>query len=114
MHENNRKEGAIGETLAQKHLKKQGYKIIECNYANSIGEIDIVAKQKDCYVFVEVKARSTYAYGRPCEAVTPFKQNKIRAVAQVYIKQHRLFNFPCRFDVIEILGEEINHIENAF
>ncbi len=114
MHEYNRKEGVIGEALAQRYLKKKGYKIVECNYKNSIGEIDIIAKQKDSYIFVEVKARSSYAYGNPCEAVTPYKQNKIRRVAEIYINQHRLFDAPCRFDVVEVLGEEINHIENAF
>ncbi len=114
MKEYNHKEGVVGETLAQKYLKKMGYKIIECNYSNLIGEIDIIAKQKEYFVFIEVKARGTYAFGRPCEAVTPYKQNKIRKVAQIYIKQHRIFNAPCRFDVIEVLGEKINHIENAF
>ena len=114
MKQENRKKGAFGENLAIKYLKKQKYKIICSNYTNFIGEIDIIAKDKKCLVFVEVKSRSTLEFGRPSEAVDENKQNKIREIATYYLKQNKLFDSPCRFDVIEVLGEEINHIPNAF
>lgn len=114
MKEFNRAIGIEGETQAEKYLKKKKYKIIAKNYKNIIGEIDIVAKQKETIVFVEVKKRETLCFGRPSEAVDENKQQKIRTVALYYLKQHKMLDFPCRFDVIEILGDDINHIENAF
>ena len=106
--------GDKGEIFAQNYLKKQGYKILEINYSNKLGEIDIIAKDKKTIVFVEVKSRASYKLGRPCEAVTPYKQNKIKSVAKFYLMMHNAFEEDCRFDVIEVLDEEINHIKNAF
>lgn len=107
--------GAIGEFNAAHYLKKKKYKILSQNYKNRIGEIDIIAQQKNVIVFVEVKARSTLKYGRPSEAVNIRKQQKLRNVANLYLIQNKLINIQCRFDVIEVIAnEEINHIENAF
>ncbi len=116
---NNREKGAIGETIAIKYLKKQGYKIITTNYrASKVAEIDIIAKDKDILVFIEVKMRySTFAgYGR--EAVTKQKQQHIRFAANHYLVTKVKKEVPLRFDVIEItlLGDEstIELIQNAF
>ena len=109
----NKIHGRIGEFDASEYLKKQNYKIIDQNYKNKIGEIDIIAQKDKTIVFVEVKKRLTLQFSRPCEAVTPYKQNKIRKVAQLYLMQKKI-DLPCRFDIIEVLDEEINHIENAF
>lgn len=106
--------GKENEIIAKNFLKNKGYKIIECNYKNDIGEIDIIAKQKDVLVFVEVKYRTTNMYGLPREAVGKFKQQKIKQVATIYLQTNKLFDSKIRFDVIEILGDEITHIENAF
>ena len=106
--------GKIGEKKAAEFLKKKGYKIIEVNYKTHYGEIDIIASKKRCIVFVEVKARESDAFGRPGEAVNYYKQQKIRKVATTYLKFNKKIDASCRFDVIEILGDEINHIENAF
>lgn len=106
--------GAKGEFDATAYLKKKKYKILEKNYKNKLGEIDIIAKDKDYLVFVEVKTRSSQFFGRPSEAVTPTKQHKVRMAAQFYLKDKKLYDQPCRFDVIEVLDGEINHIENAF
>lgn len=106
--------GRKNEALAEKYLKKKGYKIIEQNYSNHLGEIDIIASSKDILVFVEVKFRSTDEFGLPREAVGIYKQNKIRKIATLYLQQNNLFERQIRFDVIDILGEEITHIENAF
>lgn len=110
----NKIKGFLGEEKACQFLKKKRYKIVERNFKNCIGEIDIIARIKKTIVFVEVKARESDRFGLPCEAVGHFKQNKIRLVAQSYIKLKRLENFEIKFDVIEILDGKINHIENAF
>ncbi len=110
----NKVTGDSGEQLAKEYLKKNGYKILKTNYKTNIGEIDIIAKQKDFIVFVEVKTRKNDYFGLPREAVNSFKQQKIRQVATQYIKFNKLFDASCRFDVIEILGDEISHLENCF
>lgn len=110
----NKVKGANGELLAKKQLKKLGYKILEMNYTNKIGEIDIIAKDGDFLVFVEVKTRSSNAFGRPCEAVTPYKQEKIRKVATLYLLENDAYNSNIRFDVVEILDNDFNLIRNAF
>lgn len=63
--------GKNSEVLAINHLKKKGYKILECNYRTKTGEIDIIAKEKDTLVFVEVKARSSSHFGGAKGSVTP-------------------------------------------
>ena len=114
MKEENKVVGTKGETQALEYLKKNKYKILTTNYRNMIGEIDIIAQQKDYIVFVEVKTRETFVFGRPSEAVDRRKQHKIRLTAQCYLKGKRLYDQPCRFDCIEIVGNYLNHIENAF
>lgn len=106
--------GKIGEAEAYAEVKKRGLKIIKTNYKNKIGEIDIIAKDKDYFVFIEVKARSTKKFGLPRESVTYDKQRKIRLVALAFLKQINNLDAKCRFDVIDILDGEITYIENAF
>lgn len=110
----NKIEGDVGEISAVDFLKKKGYRILICNYKTKFGEIDIIAQDKHVIVFVEVKRRSTLAYGRPIEAVDFKKQQKIRKVAEFYLMIKKNPYADCRFDVIEILGSEINHHVNAF
>lgn len=113
----NKIKGASGEKLAVTYLKKNGYRILHKNYTTNIGELDIVATDDETLVFVEVKARSTDAYGTPAEAVTYTKRTKINQVASQYIKKFRLTGVMVRFDVIEVYLHEdgrINHIVNAF
>lgn len=107
-------QGAVGEFDACKYLENKKYKILEQNYKNRLGEIDIIASYKNAIIFIEVKKRSTLAFGRPSEAVDARKQQKIRKTATLYLIQHKLMDSACRFDVIEVLDKEINHIENAF
>lgn len=111
---NNRKTGIEGESRAVDFLKDKGYEILERNYSCKIGEIDIVAKDKDTLVFVEVKTRKNTFFGMPVEAITPAKVRNIIGVARYYLLSHRLHGVDCRFDVICILKERIEHIENAF
>ena len=107
-------EGAIGEQDAKEYLEDKGYKILERNFKDRFGEIDIIAKKKDCFVFVEVKARQTDKFGRPGEFVTIDKQTKIKKTALAWLQKKNLIDADIRFDVIEILGDQINLIENAF
>ena len=110
----NRIKGDIGENKAVKYLTDKGYEILETNYKNKLGEIDIIAKDDTRIVFVEVKARATAKYGYPREAVNEYKQRKIRMVAESYLKNKRLLNSYIRFDVIEILAGNITHLIAAF
>ena len=110
----NKINGTIGEIDAEKYLKDKGYVIVSTNYRNRLGEIDIIAKDKNVLVFVLFKSRATLLYGRPCEAVDERKQHKIRKTAELYLVTTKNYYTDVRFDVVEILGDEINHIENAF
>ena len=109
-----------GEALAVAHLKARGYEILARNYRAVRGEIDLVAQDGDCIVFVEVKTRRSLKFGLPQAAVTAQKQRQISKVALAYLQTHNLFDAPCRFDVIAIhLSPQLEvlkleQIENAF
>lgn len=105
--------GAKGESLAARHLKKNGYRILERNFRTPFCEVDIIAVKGDVMVFCEVKTRQSSSYGRPCEAVTPAKRRLYVRAAQSYISG-KAENYTVRFDVIEIYCGQLNHIENAF
>src|SRR4030065_93970 len=95
--------GKIGVELARDYLKDQVYEIIDSNFRTRFGEIDIIARDGDVWVFVEVKARRSVAYGLPEEAVTFRKQNKIVHQALAYIKEKRLGEISWRIDVVSII-----------
>ena len=109
--------GNYGETAVTGYLAAKGYEILARNYRAWGGEIDIVAKDSDYIVFIEVKYRRQLAYGRPAEAVTHKKRRAIIAAAYGYLAEYCRGDENCRFDIIEVFGREqltINHIENAF
>ena len=106
--------GNSGENIAAEYLQGKGYKIIERNVHLGAGELDIVAKFGDVIVFVEVKARNNYSYGSPLEAITNQKIKMLIKTAKQYIAFNHLYNIQVRFDVISIVGTEIEHIEDAF
>jgi len=110
--------GKQGEELAVKHLKKQGYEIICMNYRTRLGEIDIIAKDKDTIVFVEVKSRSSSAFGSPKQAVNLEKQKKISKNALLYLKETSQMNARARFDVVAVFSSndkaDVEIIKNAF
>ncbi len=118
MHNQKQKFGESGEAIAARHLKKKGYRIIETNYRTKIGEIDLIAKDKDTIVFVEVKSRRSWQFGNPKAAVTPQKQRKISMVALQYLKSIHRSNASARFDVAAVtITRDKPHIEiikNAF
>ena len=107
--------GRLSEDRAAEFLKSLGYKILELRWRCPLGELDIVALDGDVLVFVEVKARSSVAYGFPAEAVTRTKQAKVIKAALVYIKAKALRPEALRFDVISFgPAREPEHITNAF
>ena len=112
--------GVNGEDIACKYLENQGIKIVERNIRYKLGELDIVAIDKNRLCFIEVKTRKSFKYGRPSLAITPTKQSTIRALAQLYQKTHLIYkSFIPRIDVIEIVITDenkafINYIKSAF
>ncbi len=110
--------GQIGEEAAVAFLKRQGYHILDRNFRNKLGEIDIIARDKKTLAFVEVKARRSGGYGSPKWAVTPKKQRKISMVALYYLKTTKQNKVKARFDVVAISSSQDNPrielIKNAF
>lgn len=109
--------GQAGEDRAAKYLAKQGYRVLERNYRTSHGEIDLIALHEGTIVFVEVKTRTSDAFGAPELAVTPQKQRRMVKTALGYIKYKKLHQVPCRFDVVAISDateQEVALIQNAF
>lgn len=113
---NKRQVGTEKENLAAEYLKKKGYFIIEKNYRVRQGEIDLIARDSMCIVFIEVKYRANGRSGDALEAVTRAKIRQISKMALFYLNQKKISidNTPIRFDVIGINGDMITHIENAF
>jgi putative endonuclease len=98
--------GWIGEDLACAELERRGYLILARRYRRQGGEIDIIARDGETTVFVEVKARGGRAFGEAAEAVTAIKRRRITTIALDFLARRRLTDRPCRFDVVAI------HIEN--
>lgn len=109
--------GAKGEDLAATYLSDLGYQIIQRNYKNKIGELDIIALDGQVLVIVEVKTRKNLRYGHAFEAVDERKQRKIKDTTLVYLQEKKLNYLQCRFDVIEVYpynNTECNHFIDAF
>lgn len=115
MEKNRRATGTYYEKEAAKYLEGQGYEILTMNYRCRMGEIDMIAREGEYLVFVEVKYRKSSDDGSPEEAVNDKKQRTISRVASYYLmKEYGRMDVCCRFDVVAILGEEIRLIKNAF
>lgn len=106
--------GDKGEDIAVKYLEKNGCEILARNYYIRGGEVDIIYRDGDMVVFCEVKFRSSDAFGTPAQAVNIRKQQRICKAALSYALQNKMIDENLRFDIIEILGGKINHIDNAF
>lgn len=109
--------GIAGENLAVKHLKKQGYSIVDRNWRYGKEEIDIIAKKDDTLVVVEVKTRHSDFFGEPHQFVSRSKQQHLIKAANAYVEKHDL-DVEVRFDIIGIVlnqrEERIEHLEGAF
>jgi len=112
------KRGLQGEEEAARHLKKSGLKILVRRYRCRFGEIDLVAREGETLVFVEVKTRRSADFGDPSLAVTPEKQKHISRVALDYLRRLNHPEIPVRFDIVEVIPSdsrfECNHLRNAF
>ena len=119
MQKSRAKIGARGENIAVDYLKKSGYEIIERNFRAERGELDIIARDGEELVFVEVKTDRSGKFGPPESWVTLRKQKQIAKTAELFLQQLDSSVTPfCRFDVIAITlsrgAEKINHLKNAF
>jgi putative endonuclease len=110
--------GRLGEELASRRLRSLGYEILERNYRCRLGEIDLVARDGDVLVFVEIKTRKNRPLGEAKEAVNRRKQGQLSRVALAYLKSKKLWDTKARFDVVAIgVGEgkeKIEIIRDAF
>lgn len=105
--------GRRAEERAAEFLRSLGYEIIARNYRWQGGEIDLIARDGDCLVFVEVKARSSRAYGLPEEAITSRKRERLIRTAQHYLRRHPI-ELPVRFDVVALSQGQARLYRNAF
>ncbi len=94
--------GVVGEEIAARELMSRGYVILERRYRTDRGEIDIVARDGETLVFVEVRARASAEFGSAAESVTSGKKRKVAALALEYLARHDIDAHPCRFDVVAI------------
>ena len=95
--------GETGEELACRELRRRGYAVVARRFRTRFGEIDIIARDGETLVFVEVKARSSPEFGAPAEAVTPRKQHTISLMASEYLLRTGSTAAPCRFDVVAVM-----------
>ena len=106
--------GAWGEALAERTLRAAGLRIVERNFRCRAGELDLVAFDRDTLVFVEVRSRRDARFGGGLAAVTPAKQRQVARVAAVYLAARRPRFTTCRFDVVGITGDVVEHVRDAF
>ena len=109
--------GDKGEMLAGRFLLDKGYAVLHYNWRSGHKEIDIIARQRDVLVFVEVKSRRSEEFGNAADAVTPMKIERLITAAQSYITRNRI-DLKFRFDIITVVGScepyRIEHIQDAF
>lgn len=113
---NTKAAGKKGEAIACRALERDGYRIVEKNFRCREGEIDIIAMDKDCLCFIEVKSRSSESFGLPEEAVTKTKQLRLWTAANVFLEEREVEYGELRFDIaaVNLLTGEVRVIQNAF
>jgi putative endonuclease len=114
MRPSNIDKGATGEEIALKYLQKLGYEILHRNLRLSHLEIDIICRDGDCLVFVEVKRSVSGGFGHPATWIDERKQEKLRRGAQQYIEKYNVSEMDVRFDAVTIDKGQIEHYKNAF
>lgn len=113
-HINKRSLGGQYEQVASDYLKQLGYTILCQNFYSRFGEIDIIARDHEYIVFIEVKYRKTKRYGYPREAVTYYKKQHLIKAAEYFLFKYMGGETACRFDVIEILNDKLTHLKAVF
>jgi len=111
--------GELGERAARKHLKRLGLKCLTANFRTPRGEIDLVCRERDCLVFVEVKTRSSEEWTRPAAAVDRERRQRLTRAGLDYLRLLKNPGVKVRFDIVEVLLEdsrvrEVRHLPNAF
>jgi putative endonuclease len=111
--------GQSGEEAALEYLRRKKYEILERGFRFHRGEIDVIARDGETLVFIEVKTRQKWEHGLPEESVTPAKQRQIRRIAEAYLALNGLPDIPCRFDILSLYFREtkgylIRHLFDAF
>ena len=111
--------GELGERAAKKHLRRQGLKFLTANFRTKRGEVDLVFRDSDCLVFVEVKTRSSEEWTRPAAAVNAERRRRLTRTALDYLRLLRNPQVKIRFDIVEVLLEgeavrEVRHLPNTF
>ena len=111
--------GELGERAAKKQLKRQGLKFLTANFRSPRGEIDLVFRDGDCLVFVEVKTRSSEEWGRPAAAVNAERRGRLTRAALDYLRLLKNPLVKVRFDIVEVLLQdsavrEVRHLPNTF
>ncbi len=106
--------GTRGEAQALAFLQQQGLVLLTQNYRSKLGEIDLIMRQKETLVFVEVRSRKNAGQVSPLQSITPQKQRRIINTAEIYLQRHYKHYPPCRFDAVCITGGKLEWIPNAF
>ena len=106
--------GVAGEDAAARHLEAQGFSIVARNHRTRRGEVDLIAERGELLVFVEVRTRSSAAFGAPEETVDARKQARVVAAARDFLARRSGPEMAIRFDVIAVLGETVRHLPGAF
>lgn len=120
MHSYNKDIGSFGEALARDYLISKGYKILNMNFRNKFGEIDIICKKNNLLIFCEIKSRYSNSFGSPIESITCYKQKQIIKLSELYLISKKYYNFNVRYDIIEVIfntitsSHIINHVQDAF
>lgn len=107
-----RARGAAVEALAERHLASAGLRPVERNYHCPAGEIDLVMRERDTLVFVEVRARRSGAFGSAAESIDARKRRRLLATAEHYLQRCR-HRGPVRFDVVALTGTRLDWLPNA-
>lgn len=111
--------GKLGEQAAKRHLQQLGLKFLTANYASGRGEIDLIFRDADCLVFVEVKTRSSERWTRPADAVNAHKRRRLSQTALDYLRLLKQPQIRIRFDIVEVLLQQskvqgVRHLPNTF
>ena len=106
--------GFLYELRAAKYARARGYRVLARRYRGGTGEIDLVARDGDTLVFIEVKPRPEGRLGSGAEAVTADKRRRIRSAAREYCARHGCADADCRYDILEFTRAGIQYIKNAF
>ena len=120
MHSYNKDIGSFGEALARDYLISKGYKILNMNFRNKFGEIDIICKKNNLLIFCEIKSSYSNSFGSPIESITCYKQKQIIKLSELYLISKKYYNFNVRYDIIEVIfntitsSHIINHVQDAF